>query len=156
LTHSETETSAKERIFERLKKVSEPKKLRELPPEMTFIVLDEIAGRLADLTETMRDIKKHLTDTLPEGIDIPFDDQVVTGITTIDLIKNYPYRPMRSVDFFNKGPDTAYYKINEDGKEIKIENRESITVDRRKATITYITLRVVSGASATIRLIGHY
>jgi len=124
--------------------------------EATFVMLDEIAGRLADLTETMQDIKKHMTDTTPEGIDIPFADQTVTGMTLIDLIKNYPYRPLRSIDLFNKGPDTAYYKINEDGKEISIEDRENLTVDRRKATIKTITLRVDAGDSSTIRLTGHY
>jgi len=111
---------------------------------------------LYKILQAQRQVLQFLQDITPEGKDMSFDDQVVTVVTTIDLIKNYPYHPLRSIDFFNKGPDTAYYRINEDGKEIKIENRESITVDRRKATITYITLRVVSGASATIRLIGHY
>ena len=111
---------------------------------------------LYKMLQAQRQVLQFLQDITPEGKDMSFDDQVVTVVTTIDLIKNYPYHPLRSIDFFNKGPDTAYYRINEDGKEIKIENRESITVDRRKATIKYITLRVEAGKTATIRLICHY
>jgi hypothetical protein len=111
---------------------------------------------LYKILQAQREILQFLKETTPEGVDVPFNDQVVTGVTTIDLIKNYPYRPLRSVDFFNKGPDTVYYRINEDGKELKIEDRESITVDRRKAIIKYIILRVDAGGTATIRLVGHY
>jgi hypothetical protein len=111
---------------------------------------------LYKILQAQRETLQFLQDITPLGVDVPFDDQVITGVTTIDLIKNYPYRPLRSIDFFNKGPDTAYYRINEDGKELKIEDRESITVDRRKATIKYITLRVDAGKTATIRLVGHY
>jgi hypothetical protein len=111
---------------------------------------------LYKILQAQRETLQFLQDITPLGVDVPFEDQTVTGVTTIDLIKNYPYRPLRSIDFFNKGPDTAYYRINEDGKELKIEDRESITVDRRKATIKYITLRVDTGKTATIRLVGHY
>lgn len=132
------------------------KKLRDVPPELTFITLDEIAGRLADLTELQQQILTHLRETTAEGVDVPLPEKVVIGVETINLIREYPYRPLRSIDFFNKGPDTAYYRINEEEKEIPIENRESITVSRPRPTIEYVTLKVAPGESATVKLIGHY
>ena len=111
---------------------------------------------LYKILQAQRETLQFLKDVTPQGVDVPFDDQVVTGVTTIDLIKNYPYRPLRSIDFFNKGSDTAYIRINEDGKEISIENREAISVERPKATIRYITLRVGTAETSTIRLLGHY
>lgn len=126
------------------------------PEAMMVITLDEIAGRLADLTEVENKILTHLEETTPEGIDVKFDDQTVTGATTLDFIKNYPYHPLRTIDFFNKGPSTAYYRINEEGKEIAIEDRENLTAEKPKATIKHLTLRVDSGKSTTMRLVGHY
>jgi len=111
---------------------------------------------LYKLLKVQRETLEFLKSITPEGIDVPFDDQTVTGVTTIDLLKNYPYHALRSIDLFNKGPNTVYYRINDEGKEIKIEDRESITVDRRKATIKMVTFRVEPGESATIRMVGHY
>ena len=131
------------------------KKLRDMPQEASFILLDEIAGRLADITELQTKILTHLQEITPQGVDVKFDDQTVTAITTLDFIKNYPYHPLRSIDFFNKGANTVYYRINEDGKEIPIEDRVQQTAERPRATIKYLTLRVESG-TAVMQLIGHY
>jgi len=125
------------------------------PDALKLVMLDEIAGRLADITEIQQKIFTHLIETTPEGIDIPLSEKTVTDIATIDLIKEYPYRPLRSIDFFNKGPNTAYYRINNDAKEVPIEDREILKAERPKATIEYVTLRVASGESATIKMTGH-
>ena len=130
------------------------KKLRDVPPGLQFITLDEIAGRLADLFEVQTRILKHLEETTPEGVDVPIPEKTVTSPkpTIIDLT----HIPLRSVDFFNKGPDTAYYRINNDPKEIPIEDREEITAQRPKATIKYVTLRVDAGDTAKVKMVGHY
>lgn len=130
------------------------KKLRDLPPELRFITLDEIAGRLADIFEIQIKILRHLEETTPEGVDVPIPEKTVTSPkpTIIDLT----HIPLRSVDFFNKGPDTVYYRINNDAKEIPIEDREEITAQRPKATIKYVTLRVDSGNTAIVKMVGHY
>jgi hypothetical protein len=126
------------------------------PEAMMVITLDEIAGRLADLSELQTKILKHMEETTPAGIDIPLPEKTVTDIATVDLIKDYPYRALRSVDFFNKGPNTAYFRINNEAKEIPIEDREQITVSRPRATIEYITLRVDPDEPTTVKLLGHY
>lgn len=110
---------------------------------------------LYKILQAQREILKHLKETTAEGVDIPLPEKTVTDIATVDLIKDYPYRPLRSIDFFNKGPSTAYYRINDDAKEIPIEDKESITAQRPKATIKYLTLRVESGQSAMMRMVGH-
>jgi len=127
------------------------------PDAMMVITLDEIASRLADLTQIQQQILQHQKETTPEGIDFPISDVLVTGTEVINFVKNYPYRKIRSLDpIFNKGPNTAYVRVNEEAKEIPVEDRESIRVSRPTPTIEYITLRVASGESATIRMIGHY
>lgn len=120
------------------------------PEAHQSIMLDEIAGRLADLMD-------HIKETTPEGVDFPISDVLVTNITIINFVKEYPYRKIRSLDpIFNKGPNTAYIRINEETKEIPVEDRESIRITRPKPTIEYITVRVATDESATIRMIGHY
>jgi len=120
------------------------------PEAYQSIMLDEIAGRLADIME-------HMKETTPEGVDFPIADVLVSGTSVVNFVKNYPYRKIRSLDpVFNKGPNTAYIRVNEEAKEIPIENREDIRVIRPKATIEYITLRVAAGETATLRMIGHF
>jgi len=121
---------------------------RLVPPEMT-ILLDDIARGI-------KQILAHLRETTPEGVDVKLPELTVTDVELLDFLREYPYRPLRSIDLFNKGPDTAYYRVNEEGKEIPIENREYIRVERPKATIRFMTLRVDKGKSATIKPIGHY
>jgi len=133
---------------------TEHKKVVE-PGPIDVVLLDEIAGRLADLTEVQQKILTHLQETTAEGVDVPLPEKTVTDITTIDLIKDYPYRHLRSIDFFNKGPNTFYYRINEDAKEIPVEDRESITAERPKATIAYLTLRVTPNRPTTVKMIGY-
>lgn len=138
--------------MERQEKV---KKLRNVPPELSFITLDEIAGRLADLFEIETKILNHLQETTPEGVDFPIPEKTVTEAVTINFLKEYPYRKVRSIDFFNKGPNTVYVRVNEE-KELPIENREAVTVSKPKATIEHITLRVVADESSTLKMLGHY
>jgi len=110
---------------------------------------------LYKILKAQRETLEFLKSITPEGIDIPLAEKTVTDIVGIDLIKEYPYRPLRSIDFFNKGPNTAYYRINNDAKEIPVEDREILTAKRPKATIEYVTLRVNSGQPATIKMTGH-
>jgi len=134
---------------EREKKVS--------PEAYQSVMLDEIAGRLADITEVQNKILDHLRETMAEGVDFPIADVVVTGTSVVNFVKTYPYRKIRSLDpVFNKGPNTAYVRVNEEAKEIPVEDREDITISRPRATIEYVTIRVASGESATIRMIGHF
>jgi len=131
------------------------KKLRVPPEALQVIHLDEIASRLADIYDIQLKILKHLEETTPEGVDFPIPEVTVTNVRTIDFLREYPYRKIRSIDIFNKGESTVYVRVNDEGKEIPIENREYVKVERPRATIRHITLRVDSG-SATVRMIGHY
>jgi len=138
---------------------AEPKKgekVRVPPESMIVIQLDEIAGRLADQGEILQKVLTHLQETTAEGVDIPFKDTTVTGTTLLHFVKDYPYHLLRSLDMLNKGPGTAYYRVNEDAKEVEVEDRESVRIERPKATIEYMTLRVDAGQSTTVQLTGHY
>jgi len=132
------------------------KKLRGTTPEaLQAIKLIEIAERLGELTKVQEETLKHVRETTPEGLDFPIDEQTVTSVTTVKFEDNYPYRKLRSVDFFNKGPDTVYVRINEEGKEVPLEAQEHIAAVRPRATISYVILRVDSGSSATVKMVGH-
>jgi len=136
--------------------VQQPEKLRIPPEALNAILLEEIAGRLADITEVQQKVLVHLQETTPEGVDIPFPNTIVTGISTLHFVRDYPYHKLRSLDLFNKGPSTAYYRVNEDAKEVVVEDRESVRIERPRATIEYMTLRTVTGETTTIQLTGHY
>ncbi len=130
-------------------------KKRITPEAFQAIKLDEIAERLGDLTEIQGKVLQHLKETTPEGIDFPIDTVAVTTAQLVNFLKSYPYRKLRSIDFYNKGTDTVYIRINEDAKEVPLEAQEQITLTRPRAIIEYLTLRVDSGTSATLRMVGH-
>jgi len=111
---------------------------------------------LYKILQAEREILKHLRETTPEGVDIPFPDKTVTTTIVLHFVRDYPYHRLRSLDLFNKGPNTAYYRVNEDAKEVKIENRESVRIERPRPTIEYMTFRVDPEQPTTIQLTGHY
>lgn len=121
----------------------------KIKPEIETVLLD-------DISRGIRKILTHLEETTPDGVTVELPEKTVTATETINLLRDYPYRPLRKIYFYNKGPDTAYIRINDDGKEVSIENRENIVVERPKATIEFFTLRVDSGNTATIRPKGFY
>lgn len=110
---------------------------------------------LYKLLKAQRETLDFLKDITPEGVNFPIPEKTVTEAVTINFLKEYPYRKIRSIDFFNKGPDTVYVRVNEE-KELTIENREAVTVSKPKAVIEHITLRVVADESSTLKMFGHY
>lgn len=111
---------------------------------------------LYKILQAQRETLQFLKETTAEGVDFPIPEQTVTEAALINFVKEYPYRKIRSIDFFNKGPDTAYIRVNEETKEIPIENREELTINRPRAVIEHITIRVDKGKTATLRMVGHY
>ena len=119
----------------------------KVKPSIDTILLDDIARGI-------KQILTHLCETTSEGVDIPLPEKTVTSAKP--EIIDVSHIPLRKVDFFNKGPNTAYYRINNDAKEIPIEDRETIVAERPRATIETITLRVDAGNSAIIKMVGSY
>jgi len=117
---------------------------RVFPPEITVLLDDSSRG--------VRQVYRHLVETTAEGIDVPLPEVEVREVEYVDL----KHMPLRSIDLFNKGPDQAYYRVNDDPREIMIENREFITISRPRRTIWRLTLRVDGGKLARVKLIGHY
>jgi len=143
---------------DRLSSILEKAKIKkEVPPDLMTVLLIDIGETLVELSELQAKLLKHIQETTAEGVDFPIPDITVTDNYHINFVKEYPYRKARSLDpIFNKGPNTAYIRVNEEAKEIPVEDREDISISRPKATIEYITIRVAAGESATIRMIGHY
>jgi len=110
---------------------------------------------LYKILQAQRETLEFLKERSPEGVDFPISEQTVTGTTTINFMREFPYRKIRSIDFFNKGPDTVYVRVNEE-KEFSIEDKERVTTSKPKAEIEYVTLRVSAGQQAVLRPWGHY
>lgn len=126
-----------------------------VPPEAIGVIqLDEIAGRLADLTEIQQKILNHMEETTPQGKDIlVFEGSVDPPTKFVDMIKNYPYHPLFRAEVINKGANTVYARVNEE-KEMPIEPEESIVFEKPKAQIKGISLRL--DAATTLKILGRY
>lgn len=114
---------------------------------------------LYKILKAQRETLEFLKSITPEGVDVPIPNQTVSDITVVDFIKNWPFRPLRSLDpIFNEGPNTAYVRVNEEAREreVSVQDREKIAIVKPKAIIKYVTLRVVKGYCTTIRITGHY
>jgi len=129
-------------------------KLRTPPEAPSVILLDEIAGRLADLTETQQKILRHLEETTPQGKDVLiFEGTVDPPGKFVDSVKNYPYHPLFKAEVINKGANTVYARVNEE-KEMPIEAEESIVFEKPKAQIKGISLRL--DVATTVKILGRY
>jgi len=133
--------------------MSEPlkKTIREQVQKEVATIKSEIDTILLD--DISRGIRK-IVETIPEGVDVPIGDKTVTSVKP-EIIE-LAHVPLRSVYLFNKGPNTVYYRINDDPTENSIEDRESIKVERPRRTIVKITLRTNVGESATVKSSGEY
>jgi len=132
---------------------TEHKKVVE-PGPIDVVLLDEIAGRLADLTEVQQKILKHIEETTPEGRDVlVFEGTVDPPVKGVDPVKDYPYHRLFRAEVINKGPNTVYSRVNAE-KEVPLESEESIVFEKPKAQIEYITLR--QEASTTVKILGRY
>jgi len=128
---------------------------KEVPPDLMTVLLIDIGETMVEVSELQAKILKHMQEITPEGVDFPIPEVTVTDSDYVNFEKEFPYRKIRGVDFFNKGPDTVYIRVNEE-KEFPIEDKEQISVVKPKAVIEHVTMRVTSGESATVRRIGHY
>jgi len=131
------------------------KEKKEVPPDLQTVLLMDIGETLVELSELQAKILKHMEETTPEGVTFPIKDVTVTTTSYTSFITESPYRKIRGIDFFNKGPNTVYVRVNGD-KELSIEDKEQISVRKPRATIDHVTMRVAPGESATVRRTGYY
>lgn len=108
---------------------------------------------LYKILKAQRETLDFFKDVTAEGVDVPLPETTVTSVKP--EIIDVSHQPLRSVYFFNKGPNTVYYIINNDPTPTALEDSESRTVSRPRRTIVKITLRVLSG-SATVKMVGSY
>jgi len=137
------------------------KKLRDVPPELTFITLDEIAGRLADITELQKQILTTLREQVPRGITFE-EEKTVTFLEPwkCDFINSKPHHPVHRIEIINRGPDEVHalveIKDEETPYEITVEADEIIPVDVKRPAIKRVYFHVDKDKTADIKLIGLY
>lgn len=137
-------------MTEPLRKVAKEevkKEILSIKPEIETILLD-------DISRDIRRLLKHAEETTPEGVDVPLETTTVTSIKP--EIIDVAHVPLRSIYLSNKGPNSVFYRINDDPTELELESGESIKVERPRRTIVRVTLRTNTGESATVRKNGQY
>jgi len=134
-------------------------KLRDVPPELTFITLDEIAGRLADLTELQQQILTLLREQVPKGITFDKKKTVIFAEPwKCGFINSKPYHPIHRVEIINYGPDPVHARVEikdeESPYEITVDADEVIPVDVKKPAIKRVFFYVDKGKTAELKVIG--
>jgi len=110
---------------------------------------------LYKILEAQRETLTFIKDHTPEGVTEIVEKNVTTAsVTTINFLREYPYRKLFSVLIVNKGPSDVWARINND-KEQLVEDGETIPFEKGKAIIEYASLRVETG-SAEVRLVIKY
>lgn len=151
-------------ILERLKIKPPPQEIIS-PDILQTILLDEVAGRLeelSELTQQFRDIAAKMEkqmQKIPEGITYPIE-LTVTGLTTTryDMTEEPAAgeRTWYSCTIYNDGESDVYFRANSPiGNFQRLESGESADIDFRAPLLKKLFFKCGSAtASAALRILG--
>jgi len=111
-----------------------------LPPDVLIVtLLDEIAGRLADLYESL----------IPEGVVTPL---------TWEVREDNPWelilpKPCFSFIAYNTGPNPVYLIINKSDREYELDVDEAISIDMHAPKIFQLYFYVKPNMRAFVKLL---
>jgi hypothetical protein len=107
--------------------------IKRIPSDIfSSILLDEIA-------QSIRELKKTIQQTIPEGVILTYDDEEITS--SPKEFRAHYLKPWFSVSILNKGPNPVYVGINVGhGGGIKIDVGETFPVDFNAPRIKFVTL----------------
>lgn len=117
------------------------------------ILLDDIAGMLADISFEIANFRQEWKATLPKGKVNPLEFSV-----TEKFIKLTPAEvssmPWVTFDVFNDGPDGVYVIVNQDyvTKKAPLKKDENLTVDMKRPIIEKVYLFCGTGKKASVRI----
>ncbi len=124
------------------------------------ILLDEIAGRLEELSEIMIAIGSIISkmekeqEKIPEGRMRPFE-KTVTGDTVEewDIEEEWVGRKCNSCTIYNDGPDSVYVCLNDirDGFQ-EVKNGESLDFSFKHPVIKRFFFKSTTGGTANLRI----
>jgi len=124
------------------------RKLRELPPELTFITLDEIAGRLADIYDALQ---RQVPEGLKEEVTV-----VAEGTRAVPLSARFIKPPYFRAAVFNDGPDPVYVMLNKSKpvafRTTPLNDGDKLVIDTVEAKIQLLLFACVEGESASVRV----
>jgi len=116
------------------------------PEAMQIILLDEIAGRLADL-------KKHMEWAQQGGMIHPLSETI-----TAAMYERTCSPPWYSATIFNDGPNPVYPDVNRDNNArnliTPLNMGDQMTMDFEQPKIKVLFMRCAVGQTANIRLFG--
>jgi hypothetical protein len=113
--------------------------------------LDEIAGRLAEIQESMQRV--------PTGNVEPIKLQVTDALTRISF-RVFSPSPWFSFTLFNDGPDPVYPDVNKSvnarGRFVPLNAGDQLQVDMHSPKIKEIWLSCDPGKKAVVRIFAKY
>jgi len=121
------------------------------PEVIQTILLDEIAGRLAEIQEFLRKME-------PKGFIIEREEKVV-GIDGIwiDFVEEYPYTLLFSATFYNKGTERVYIAINQDlAHPFYLDAKDREIVNFRFPKLRYVRAWCEKGKETILKIVGGY
>lgn len=143
-------------IIEKLKIKPPPSKIIT-PDVLQTIILDEIAGRLADLGEIMEKVKNQM-EIIPEGLIYPVERTIDgVGIVKLEITKEPECgeKPWYSCTIYNDGDSDLYVSLNFAHKKYqKVKSGEALDLDMHAPLIRTLYFKSVVEGSCDIRVVG--
>ena len=151
-------------ILERLKVKPPPAKIIS-PDVLMAILLDEVAGRLEDLTELTQQFRDIATliqkqmPRIPEGLTFPIELTIVGNTITEYALEDEPdagSRPWLSATIYSDGPDDCWVRANNAvGRFQKFTDGEAVDIDFKAPLLKKLYFKCGSAtASAALRILG--
>lgn len=134
-------------IYDRGKEVEK----RLNPMLLQIIMLDDIQVALSKLNQ-------HFKKEEFEGYEFFRTLPVTDQIQSITLIGDWPFAPLISAYFFNKGEQKAYIQVNYPGEWFELEKGESAQISHAGANrrIEIIYYKCDDGETASVSVLGKY
>lgn len=113
------------------------------PVAVQTILLDEIAGRLLDIHDMLKDM-------VADGVDDTFSIEA-----SDEKIQVVSLQPWLSVSIFNDGPDGIYLLVNREERkayEPKLYAGENTSIDAKKHSIRQLFIFCDEGETASVRI----
>jgi len=119
------------------------------PEILQLVLLDEIAGRLADLQRSQYEIRQQNKEKTPVGKVVSLNRETVSGERILYFIIN----PLFSVAIFNHGPNTLRVQIN-NSDICELEQEDKVEINFGHPKVKKVVLQ--SDANTIVSMRGYY
>lgn len=131
---------------------------RVSPDVLQTILLDEISGRLEDLTDIMDSLRDLIAREKFQGRVDVITLAATSTAACLDVLDRWHKSPLATAYLTNDGPNSVLIGINNPFPWMTIKSSETRTIDHTKARekIERIFYKCASGETASVRVEGEY